>query len=144
PPAPARALQRHDAAQALEALEPVRPYDRAPSGEFWPSYLRGQAYLQQKNGQAAATQFQSILDRRGEVPGSVLYPLAHLGLARAAVLTGDTAQARKAYEDILSRWNEGDADLQLLKDLRLEHSRLHLSRKSIVVISFLGCRTTRF
>jgi tetratricopeptide (TPR) repeat protein len=123
--AAALALQRHDAAHALDALEPVRPYDRAPSGEFWASYLRGQAYLQQKNGQAAATQFQSILDRRGEVPGSVLYPLAHLGLARAAVLTGDTAQARKAYEDILSRWNEGDADLQLLKDLRLEHSRLH-------------------
>jgi eukaryotic-like serine/threonine-protein kinase len=122
--AAALALQRHDAAQALDALEPVRPYDRVPSGEFWPSYLRGQAYLQQKNGQAAATQFQSILDRRGEVPGSVLYPLAHLGLARAAVLTGDTARARKAYEDLLSRWKEGDADLQLLKDLRLEHSRL--------------------
>jgi predicted Zn-dependent protease len=96
-----------------------------PSGEFWPSYLRGQAYLQQKDGQAAATQFQSILDRRGEVPGSILYPLAHLGLARAAVLTGDTAQARQAYEDMLSRWKEADADLQLLKDLRFEHSRLH-------------------
>src|SRR4029453_4613247 len=117
---------------------------RSPSGEFWASYLRGQAYLQQKNGQAAAKQFQSILAGRGEVPGSVLYPFAHLCVAHAAVLTGDTAQACKAYEDILSRWNEGDADLQLLKDLRLEHSRLHLSRKSFDVISLLEGRTRGF
>ena len=32
-----------------------------------------------KDGQAAAAEFQSILDHRGEVPASALYPLAHLG-----------------------------------------------------------------
>ena len=85
--AAALALTRHEPAKALELLEPVRTYDHAPSGEFWPAYLRGQAYLQAKDGAAAGVQFQSILDHRGEVPASVLYPLAHLGLARAAVLS---------------------------------------------------------
>jgi ABC-2 type transport system permease protein len=44
-------------------------------------------------------EFQKIIDHRGVVAVSALYPLAHLGLARAAALVGDTAKSRKAYED---------------------------------------------
>ena len=122
--AAALALTRHEPAKALELLEPVKTYDHAPSGEFWPVYLRGQAYLQAKDGAAAGVQFQSILDHRGEVPASVLYPLAHLGLARAAVLANDTAKARRTYEDFLALWNDADSDLQPLKEARLEYSQL--------------------
>ena len=46
--------QRGEPARALELLEPVRPYDHAPSAEFWPAYLRGQAYLQLKDGRGGA------------------------------------------------------------------------------------------
>jgi len=122
--AAALAIQRGEPARGLELLEPVGRYDHAPSAEFWPIYLRGQAYLQLKDGRAAGLQFQSILDHRGEVPTSMLYPLAHLGLARAATLANDTPKARKAYEDILTLWNEADTDLQPLKEARLELSRL--------------------
>jgi eukaryotic-like serine/threonine-protein kinase len=122
--AAALAIQRGDPARGLELLEPVRPYDRAPSLEFWPAYLRGQVYLQLKDGQAARVQFRNILDHRGDVPGSMLYPLAHLGLARAAALTTDLETARTEYEQILTLWKDADADLQPLKDARLEQSRL--------------------
>jgi eukaryotic-like serine/threonine-protein kinase len=110
--------------RVLGLLEPVRPYDHAPSALFWPAYLRGQAYLKLKDGQAASVQFQSIVENRGEVPASALFPLAHLGLARAATLANDTAKARKAYEDFFALWNEADPGLQQLKDARQEYARL--------------------
>jgi len=44
-------------------------------------------------------------------PFSALYPLAHLGMARAAALTGDAARSRRAYQDFLALWIEADADL---------------------------------
>lgn len=122
--AAALALQHGEPARGLELLKPVGPYDHAPSAEFWPAYLRGQPYLQLKDGRAAGGQFQSILDHRGEVPTSMLYPLAYLGLARAATLTNDTEAAGKAYENIFTLWNEADSSLQPLKDARLERARL--------------------
>jgi hypothetical protein len=87
--------------------------------------LRALAYLQSKDGRNARTEFQSILSRRGEVPTSVLYPLSQLGEARAAGLLGDTAGARKSYDAFLAMWKDGDADLQPLKEARLERSALH-------------------
>lgn len=118
------AMARGDAQRALELLDPVKPYDHAPSSEFWPLYLRGQAYLELKDGRAAAVQFQSIVDHRGEVPASLLYPLAQLGIARGAALANDSERARKAYEDFVAVWRDADADLQPLKEARLEYARL--------------------
>src|SRR5262245_27000096 len=40
-------------AARLAGLEPVKPYDHAPLAEFWPVYLRGLAYLHQKNTKEA-------------------------------------------------------------------------------------------
>ena len=88
------------------------------------AYLRGQAYLQLKDGERPASEFQSILDHRGEVPASMLYPLAHLGLARAAVLANNPEKARAAYDAFLALWKDADPDLRPLKDARLEYSRL--------------------
>ena len=120
----ALAMQRGDPRQALAVLEPVRPYDYSPVAEFWPAYLRGQAHLRLKDGKAAGIQFQSIVDHRGVAADSPLYPLAHLGLARAATLTGESDKARKAYEDFLALWSGADPDLQPLQEARREFSRL--------------------
>jgi tetratricopeptide (TPR) repeat protein len=120
----ALALHRSDPKRTLELLEPVRKYDHAPSAEFWPSYLRGQAYLQSKDGRAAMAEFQRIVDHRGEVPASMLYVLAQLGLARASALAGETEKARAAYERFLENWNGADADLKPLKEARTEYARL--------------------
>jgi predicted Zn-dependent protease len=84
-------LQRGNAAGAIEQLQPTSRYEAA--AEFWLQYLRGQAYLRLKQGSEAATEFQRILDHRGYAPLSVLYPLAHLGVARAAALSGGSTQS---------------------------------------------------
>ncbi len=122
--AAASALHGNDGARAIALLEPVRPFDRARGSEFWPEYLRGQAYLASKNGREAATQFESILSHRGEAPDSPLYPLAHLGLGRAATLTGERDKARKAYDAFFMFWDGADADLKPLQDARREYAQL--------------------
>jgi len=114
-------LQRGNAAQAIEQLQAATRYEAA--AEFWPQYLRGQAYLKLKHGAEAAIEFQKILDHRGYGPLSPLYPLAHLGLARAAALTGDTAKSRKAYEDFFAAWKEADADLPILSEAKREYEK---------------------
>ncbi|MGA9770397.1 MAG: protein kinase [Blastocatellia bacterium] len=105
-------LQRGNAQQAVDLLEGAKRYEAA--AEFWPQYLRGQAYLKLGRGAEAAAEFQKILDHRGQAPLSVLYPLARLGLARAAVMNGDTTKARQAYQDFFAVWKDADAGLTLL------------------------------
>ncbi|MDQ3010638.1 MAG: protein kinase [Acidobacteriota bacterium] len=112
-------LQRGDAAQAIEQLQTTTRYEAA--AEFWPQYLRGQAYLKLGRGAEAAAEFQKILDHRGYAPLSVLYPLAHLELARAAALTGDAEKRRKAYEDFFALWRTADANLPILVEAQRTH-----------------------
>jgi hypothetical protein len=120
----ALALARGDADRTLERLDPVQPYDHAPAAEFWPAYLRGQAYLQLKHGKEAAAQFQAIVDHRGEAPASPLYALAHLGLARALTLAASPDAARAAYERFFTLWTGADAGIQPEADARREYARL--------------------
>ena len=122
------AISRGQAARALELLDPVRRYDRASVSEYWPAYLRGQAYLQLKDGAKARGEFESIIDQRGLVPDSVLFPLSYLGVGRAARLTGDVVRARATYERFLHFWKAGDSDLQPLNDARRELARLQSAR----------------
>jgi tetratricopeptide (TPR) repeat protein len=115
-------LSRSNSAKAVELLETTRTYE--PAAEFWTHYLRGQAYLKLNKGSEAATEFQQILGHRGESPLSLLYPLAQLGLARAGQQAGDALQSRKAYEDFLAIWKDGDADLSILQSARAERDKL--------------------
>jgi len=93
-------------------------------GFYYQNYLRGQAYLGERKGAEAASEFQKILDHRGWSPLSPLYPLAHLGLARAAVLQGDPTKARKSYQDFLALWKDADADLPILIEAKKEYEKL--------------------
>jgi hypothetical protein len=69
-------------------------------------------------------EFQKIIDHRSIVLNSALYPLADVGLARAAVLAGDTAKARKAYQDFLALWKDADPDVPVLIEARKEYDKL--------------------
>ena len=122
--AAALALRSGDAPRALATLEPVKPYDRARGAEFWPAYLRGQAYLASKDGRAAAEQFEAIVNHRGLAADSPLYALAHAGLARAAAITGNAAKARSMYEAFFALWRDADADAAPLQEARAEYARL--------------------
>ena len=76
-----------------------------------------------KKPTAAAQEFQKILDR-SLVIGELAGPLAHLGLARAYALQGDTAKAKTAYQDFLTLWKDADPDIPILKQAKAEYAKL--------------------
>ena len=115
-------LQRGNAQTAVTMLEAAKRYE--PAAEFWPQYVRGLAYLKLNQAPAAAIEFQKIIDHRGEAPLSLLWSLAHLGLARVALLQGDTAKARKSYQDFFALWKDADADLPVLIEAKKEYEKL--------------------
>ncbi len=115
-------LQRGNRTQAIQILSAASRYENVSN--FYQNYLRGQASLGERNGAAAASEFQKILDHRGWAPTSPLYPLAHLGLARAAMLQGDTAKARQSYQDFFALWKDADADLPVLIEAKKEYEKV--------------------
>ena len=116
--------------QAIIALEPSLPYEFGnlpPSGTsspIYPAYIRGLAYLAQKNGPAAAAEFQKFLDHPGIVQNFLLGSLAHLQLARAYAVSGDTVKAKAAYGDFLTLWKDADPDIPILKEAKAEYAKL--------------------
>jgi hypothetical protein len=83
--------------RAIIALEPALPYELGgpPPGTstMYPAYVRGLAFLAQKNGPAAAAEFQKFPDHSGIVLNFLLGSLARVQLAQAYALSGDTASA---------------------------------------------------
>jgi eukaryotic-like serine/threonine-protein kinase len=75
-------------------------------------------------GKEAAVEFQKILDHRSIVLNSPLGALAHLGLAHAYLLQGNTTNARAAYQNFLTRWKDADQDIPILKQAEVEYARL--------------------
>jgi predicted Zn-dependent protease len=65
---------------------------------------------------------------KAELGGIVLnFPLgalAHLGLARAYALQGDTAKSRTAYQDFLALWKDADPDIPILQEAKAEYAKL--------------------
>jgi serine/threonine protein kinase/tetratricopeptide (TPR) repeat protein len=118
-------LARKNSSKALEALQNVS-YELGDIGSWslYPVYARGQAYLGTRQGKEAAAEFQKILDHRTIVGNSPWGSLAHLGLARAYVLSGDTEKARTAYQDFLGLWKDADPDTPRLKEAKAEYAKL--------------------
>ncbi len=116
--------------QAILALEPSLPYELGgfppanTNGLMYPAYIRGQAYLAQRNGAAAAAEFQKFPDHAGIVQNFLLGSLAHLQLARAYALSGNTAKAKAAYQDFLTLWKDADPDVPILKEAKAEYAKL--------------------
>jgi serine/threonine protein kinase/tetratricopeptide (TPR) repeat protein len=117
------ALHSGNAAQAIELLESAHRFES--SGNFAPQFVRGQAYLKLNKGAEASAEFQKILSHRGWSVRGVLYPLAYVGLARGAVLQGDTAKARKAYQDFFALWKDADPDNPVLIEAKKEYEKLN-------------------
>jgi eukaryotic-like serine/threonine-protein kinase len=114
-------------AQAIDVLAPAVPFElggSTPGFRTFVPYLRGIAYLQTKQAAAATTEFQKILDHRGLVGDCFVGALAHLELARAYALAGDTAKSRAAYQDFLALWKDADPDIPILQQAKSEYAKL--------------------
>jgi eukaryotic-like serine/threonine-protein kinase len=86
--------------------------------------VRGEAYLAAHQGKEAGVEFQKILDQRGVVVNEPIGALAHLGLARAYMLQGDTFKAKAAYQDFLTLWKDADPGIAILKEAKAERAKL--------------------
>jgi len=75
-------------------------------------------------GSSAAAEFQKILDHPGVVQNEPIAALARLGLARAYVLSGDSAKAKSAYQDFFGLWKDADSDVPILKQAKAEYAKL--------------------
>jgi DNA-binding winged helix-turn-helix (wHTH) protein/tetratricopeptide (TPR) repeat protein len=117
-------IGRGNQAEAIRLLQKAKRYEMGLAAEFWPTYMRGQAYLRQGSATEAIAEFQKIIDRRSVSPAHILYPLAYLGLARAAASAGDTDRSRKAYEDFFALWKDADPDIPILQQAKQEYDKL--------------------
>jgi tetratricopeptide (TPR) repeat protein len=108
--------------KAVELLNAAKPYERA---RLEVMYTRGLAYLQTKAGHEAAAEFQRIIGNRGAAGLDVLYPLSHLGLARANALMGDLPKARKSYQDFFALWKDADSDIPILIQAKQDYAKLN-------------------
>jgi eukaryotic-like serine/threonine-protein kinase len=121
-------LSRADPAKAIELLQAASPYEFGWKAQYWPSYLRGRAYLAEKRGKDAAIEFEKILGHQGvSLAGSLsplVYSLSQLELARARALAGDVGGARQAYQDFFKLWKDADPDIPVLQQAKLEFGKL--------------------
>jgi serine/threonine protein kinase/tetratricopeptide (TPR) repeat protein len=127
------ALDRKDPDSALNALQAATRFELGSSC-LYPVYIRGTAYLAAEQGNAAAAEFQKILDHSGIVLNCWTGALAHLGVARANALEARTSQgadadaarvrALAAYKDFLTLWRGADPDIPILKQAKAEYGKL--------------------
>ncbi|HXY08781.1 MAG TPA: serine/threonine-protein kinase, partial [Terriglobales bacterium] len=134
------ALNRKNPAVALNALQAASPIEFGEIGFvanlscLYHTYIRGEAYLAAGQGNAAAAEFQKILDHSGIVWNCWTGALAHLSVARAHALQAKTSQAADAdaarvralaaYKDFLTLWKDADPDIPILKEAKAEYARL--------------------
>jgi hypothetical protein len=134
------ALDRKNPALALNVPQAASPIELGQIGFvlnmscLYPAYVRGEAYLAAGQGNAAAVEFQKILDHSGIVWNCWTGALAHLGVARANALQSRTSQgadadaargrALAAYQDFLTLWKDADPDIPILIAAKAEYAKL--------------------
>ncbi len=124
------ALGRGDVLKALQVLEPAADYELGtPSGgaftpALYPVYVRGEAFLAAHRSSEAVAEFRRILEHRGIVQNEPIGALAHLGLARAYAMQGDTSKARVAYQYFFALWKDADPDIPVLRAAKTEYLKL--------------------
>jgi eukaryotic-like serine/threonine-protein kinase len=123
-------LDRNDATGAEKELQAAAPYelggDRPPftaGATLYPVYLRGLAYLKQKDWARAKNEFQKILDSRGLVWNFSLGALAKLQMARAQAGASDP-KAKVAYQEFLTDWAQADTSIPIYLQVKKEFASL--------------------
>jgi DNA-binding winged helix-turn-helix (wHTH) protein/tetratricopeptide (TPR) repeat protein len=117
----ALAMKQGRPLEAITALEAARSYELV---DFSILTQRAAAYLQAKDPESAAKEYQTILAHPGLDPDGYLYAMAHLGLARSFALSGRADESRAEYKAFLNAWKDADPDLPILKEAKAEPARL--------------------
>jgi len=123
------ALHGDQPARSIELLASASPYERSYIDA---AYLRGLAYLRLHKGVEAAAEFRKIMDHKGANWGATwvhpnwgqYYSLSYLGMARGFALAGESAKAKKAYQDFFELWKNANPDISILKQAKAECARL--------------------
>ena len=116
--------ERGNLDRALQLMQSIRGYDLGTLTGVSSHYTRGTLLLELGRGNEAAAEFRTIIDHPYIDPLSPEHALARLGLGRALKITGDTAGARKAYQDFFALWKDADANLPALAQARKEYEQL--------------------
>ena len=122
------AVSKGNADQALSSLQGAALHELGqmpPLGiALYPAYVRGKAYLLNHDGVAAASEFQKLIDHRCLMGDAPIAALARVQLARAYVMSGNTAKAQIAYLDFFNLWKDADPNIPILKKAKAEYAKL--------------------
>lgn len=118
-------LEKGMPTDAISDLDLAKPYKLR---NFEVLSLLGKAYLDAKMPTLAAAEYQTILINRGVDGLSILYPLAHLGLARADAQMNARAESLSEYRQFFAAWKDGDADIPVLLQATQEYTALNALR----------------
>jgi Tfp pilus assembly protein PilF len=106
---------------AVSALEPALPYDLAA---YAIPTQRAEAYLKGSQPEFAILEYNKILANPGIEALSALYPLAHLGMARAYALERNNTNSRAEYNKFFDLFKAADPDLPVVRQARIEYHHL--------------------
>jgi len=125
----ARALLELSAGSAETAIATLRSAEPYDAYDFSVLHARASAYLAAGHSAEALQEYRKIIDRGRWLSDMtreyrVVYPLAHLGVARAAAAAGDLATSRQAYQGFFKIWKDADAELPVLIAAKQEYARL--------------------
>jgi hypothetical protein len=115
------ALNRRDFDAALEKLHAAEAFERSRPGV---TLLRGRILFGAARYQDAAAAFQRAIDNRFIAEPTPLGTVATIWLARSRVKLGDTAGARRAYQDALTAWKDADPEIPILVEAKKEYEGL--------------------
>ena len=122
-------LHRDRPAESVDLLASASPYERSYLETV---YLRGLAYLRLRKDAEAVAEFQKVVDHKGANWGATwvhpywgqYYSLSYLGMARGYAYAGDTAKAKKAFQDFFELWKNADPDIPILQQAKAEYAEL--------------------
>jgi eukaryotic-like serine/threonine-protein kinase len=112
------ALAQHQPQQAIDTLASVRRDNVSVA-----PHLRGKAYMELKKPAEAAAEFRKLIARELQ-SSDIVYPSAHVQLARALAQAGNTVEAKKTYEVFFNLWKDADPGIPLLDAARKEYAAL--------------------
>ena len=122
-------LDRHDPEGAVQTLQQARPYDFCLDMELSSIYFRGLAYLEAKQWDQAVREFNRAIDHSAVAPTSPYVILSQLELGRAYQLSGNRADALRAYQQLEETWKNADRDFPPLEMLHVYQRQLSVSKQ---------------